>query len=663
MKKIFVCFCMFGLVYSCSKDELLPAGSPAGDNPLAVTFVGVSSREEWIDSPQASTRANDTSWAQDDMIGIYMLPSGNYDLSSSVWKNRKYEVTPSGTLSPNGSANTLYYPVNGDNVRFVAYYPYSSAATNTATLNKVSFDFADQSTQAKKEAVDFCFHRGETDYSQSSQTGLTLKFNHKFSKILMTVKSGSGGPSSVKNVVVTLGGMPKTATADLDNLARQQAGNIQVVNAGTNVSTIKAFTHSASTDAEATVEAIVAPHSGTGSFASRVFTFTIGSDVKTYKLPDNIEFESGKLYHFNFILKKGTTIADGMSNCYIVVPDGTLEFPVSRAYVYDPGSKDFTNTLHTGGEYTEEFDAAIVWDDNGVLKTGNDAPTVTGKGKTAKVTVKTKNKTGNAVVAIKKKTNSEIVWSYHIWVTKYDPDTDTYSNNNLVFMNRNLGATFAGFDNPDNPHFSNQNFGMGLFYQWGRKDPFPATKDPGLEFEQAGGGSFTVEETLDTNGTIPYTIRNPNVFLIVPNASNTVAGDWHHGSRNNTLWDDSGKKTIYDPCPYGWRVPKYSQKNDKGSPWRGFEKTASNWIRYKGYTWDSNAIYPYTDFRICTTGKCIKHPRLANGSYWSASPSAPSPVLTGDTALDLFLTEDVVNIADNAHRAHGFVVRCVREER
>jgi hypothetical protein len=609
MKKVLIYFCVFGLV-SCSKEELLPAGSPAGDDPLAVTFAGGSSRGEWIGSPQASARATDTSWKQDDRIGIYMLPSGNYNLTSAVWKNKEYTVTASGTLSPNGTANTLYYPVNGDNVRFVAYYPYSGAVNN----NKVNFDFTDQSAQDKKEAVDLCFHRGTMDYSRSGTAGLALKFQHKFSKILMTVTSGTGGPASVRNVAVTLDGMPKTATANLNRLARQQADSIQVADAAANVTTIQAFTHSASTDAEATVEAIVAPHSGTGNFAGRVFTFTIGSDVRKYALPDDVKFESGKLYHFNFTLMKGITVADGKSNCYIVAPNSTLKFYVSRAYIGD-ASTDKLRVDPTGGDYTGGFEAAVLWEDAADLIVGT--PTVAGTGKKAVVTVKTNNAYGNAVVAIKKA--ETIVWSYHIWVTDYTPDeTNTHKNlrNGLVFMDRNLGAKANDLSED----------AYGLYYQWGRKDPFT-----GINIE-------TVAKTTST-GNIEYCIKNPTKFI-------TGAGTWLNDP-DITLWGgDGGGKTVYDPCPNGWRVPP-AQKGDRYGPW---------W----GLTNDSNATFTIGNLKQPPAGRINIHTGICEWKdvrayAWTALHHEES-----DNQAYCFSVE-VSAGHQQYHIALGNSVRCIEE--
>ena len=84
--------------------------------------------------------------------------------------------------------------------------------------------------------------------------------------------------------------------------------------------------------------------------------------------------------------------------------------------------------------------------------------------------------------------SDEILWSWHIWVTDYNPDATgnqdvqtpvnkrklkfeygSYTGN-LPMMDRNLGAA-AGYITlpPDELEKSKTN---GFYYQWGRKDPF-----------------------------------------------------------------------------------------------------------------------------------------------------------------------------------------------
>jgi hypothetical protein len=45
---------------------------------------------------------------------------------------------------------------------------------------------------------------------------------------------------------------------------------------------------------------------------------------------------------------------------------------------------------------------------------------------------------------------------------------------------------------------------------------------------------------------------------------NTTTDDWlaaDEASQNNAIWETNDKKTMYDPCPAGWRVPS---RNEKG---------------------------------------------------------------------------------------------------
>ncbi|MDR3140762.1 MAG: fibrobacter succinogenes major paralogous domain-containing protein, partial [Tannerellaceae bacterium] len=372
-------------------------------------------------------------------------------------------------------------------------------------------------------------------------------------------------------------------------------------------------------------------------------TFTTADgEEKVYGLPNTVTFNAGYSYSFTFVLNAATKVADGMTNCYIVAPGAELTFLVSRAYTYE--NKAFTTTLHTGGEYTGAFTAEVVWADALVI---SGTPTVTGSGNTAEVTVKTNaSVSGNAVVKICRSDNGETVWSYHIWVTDYT-GAETYTNTytfsskqyEFIFMDRNLGATFAG---------TGTGLGTGLFYQWGRKDPFPATLEP--DDTQLGGGSFTAVKTSDVNGTVANAIKNPGVFYF----GNSGTGDWLYVS-NNTLWgyaSDGGTKTIYDPCPSGWRVPVNPDRDEYRSPWKGF--TSSNGGTWNnGYSWGTNAAYPAAGFRSNYSGSILDAGTA--GCYWSASPNG------NIYALDLYFISGGVYKSSYAARIGGRLVRCVQE--
>ncbi len=180
---------------------------------------------------------------------------------------------------------------------------------------------------------------------------------------------------------------------------------------------------------------------------------------------------------------------------------------------------------------------------------------------------------GNALVAVKDALGT-ILWSWHIWVVDFDPvETQQTYKSGAIMMDRNLGATtiipeYGGAENKDYSAF-------GLYYQWGRKDPLPMF------------GSLVPENALklyDNNypseaNTIEYATKNPTVVY------DDV--DWNY---DNTLW--SASKTIYDPCPYGWRVPDMGVWNEWDSAKTGNDDY-THWYSLVESPYSSpNAYYP-----------------------------------------------------------------------
>ena len=154
-------------------------------------------------------------------------------------------------------------------------------------------------------------------------------------------------------------------------------------------------------------------------------------------------------------------------------------------------------------------------------------------------------KEGNAVIAAKDKEDN-ILWSWHIWLTDR-PKEQIYYNNAGTMMDRNLGATSA---TPGDV------CALGLMYQWGRKDPFLGSSSISENTIAASTISWPKSVTSSISmGTIDYSIANPTTFIDGPSWSGTNY-DWYYTGNEST--DDTrwlSTKTIYDPCPAGWRVP------------------------------------------------------------------------------------------------------------
>lgn len=248
---------------------------------------------------------------------------------------------------------------------------------------------------------------------------------------------------------------------------------------------------------------------------------------------------------------------------------------------------------------------------------------------------------GNAVIAAKD-AGGTILWSWHIWMTD-QPKSQSYPNDAGIMMDRNLGAT-----SPNRGHV----LSLGLLYQWGRKDPFLNS----MHIDKVAMAQSTLiwpeAVTSDANtGTIDFSIKNPTTFIVRSDRS-----DWLH-TKDHSRWQS--KKTIYDPCPSGWRVP------DGGE--NGF------WVRagisgnsfVVDIPYDSEnlgaplsignseaAWYPYAGFYYDNFHSLLNVGR--GGFYWSATGE-------GDGAYCLQM--DLNSALPYAHssQAFGYSVRCMKD--
>lgn len=169
--------------------------------------------------------------------------------------------------------------------------------------------------------------------------------------------------------------------------------------------------------------------------------------------------------------------------------------------------------------------------------------------------VRTGTTQGNAVVGLFNAAGA-CIWSWHIWSTDYDPAAAAQQvDGGAVFMDRNLGALGDHRIRVE---------GKGLYYQWGRKDPFPhpAAHGSGIPASVCAreGYAFGVHDTDESfalsDFSVAWSVAHPTTFL------HHIGLDRWCYAFESALWhtpDVSGSgKTAYDPCPPGWRVPRSS---------------------------------------------------------------------------------------------------------
>ena len=218
----------------------------------------------------------------------------------------------------------------------------------------------------------------------------------------------------------------------------------------------------------------------------------------------------------------------GTANSYIVNGPGLYSFDASVIGNGIYGLIDGVN-FHTDSPYINPVKAMMLWEDRvGVLGT------VACDGE--RVTFVATGNEGNALIAVTD-SNDEILWSWHIWVTD-QPEAQVYNNtsngNTYVMMDRNMGSVSAVVGES----------GGEVYYQWGRKDPLPVNEY----------GLLGDIRRRNTFGSIAESITQPASFPMYDGSY-----DWFYTANMQllaltSLWS-TDVKTIYDPCPAGWRAP------------------------------------------------------------------------------------------------------------
>ena len=335
-----------------------------------------------------------------------------------------------------------------------------------------------------------------------------------------------------------------------------------------------------------------------------------------------------------YLSKKGT------ANSYIVWETGTYKFPTVKG-----NSKESVGTVASVEVLWESYGTSTAPSVGNLVKSPSYA-----NGYITFSTASTYRK-GNAVIAAKNASGT-ILWSWHIWLTD-TPKDQIYYGSAGTMMDRNLGATTA----------SSGVGALGLLYQWGRKDPFLGSSS--ISQNTVAKSTATWPSTVSSSsstGTIEYSIKCPMKFITY----NTKNYDWYYtgnSSTDNTRWQS--EKTIYDPCPAGYRVPDggntgvwykavgkayytdtslYSSSK-KGMNFAGdFGSSSTIWYPDSGYR------YGYGGSVVCTG---------TDGRYWSVTPISDFNY----TAYCLaFYNEGYVNMVFTEDRSDGYSVRCQKIE-
>ena len=404
----------------------------------------------------------------------------------------------------------------------------------------------------------------------------------------------------------------------------------------------------------------------------------------------------------------GGDVVENTANCYVISAAGYYRLPLvyGNAITNKVANQSAYKTSNTGTDILSHFK-----DHNGVVITdpwitetngGTNKPNgvklvwadetglveslgISADGKFLKFRVpQDKIKTGNAVIAATK--DGVVVWSWHLWFTEANVLNTTkvtnFQKKDYYFTNEPLGWKYKKWEtttysaprkvkvkiqqlekNGGNYKESTititQNNGAlrecySTLYQFGRKDAFPGTDD-NLE------GTFT--ENGGKNMSIQNSIQHPGTFYAWDRTMHNQCNLW---SMNNTTIgynDNAVVKTIYDPCPAGFKMPA-------SNAFTGFTTTGINtetesqfninggWdfgfhFNNKISSPDATVYFPASGVRSNENGSLNNVDR--HGYYWSAVPL--------NTSYGCFLDfyQGFVHPQGGNFRSYGLSVRPVRD--
>jgi len=393
------------------------------------------------------------------------------------------------------------------------------------------------------------------------------------------------------------------------------------------------------------------------------------------------------------------------SNCYIVKPGESVSIPISRA-------NESLLDLQIPDIYNSNCTASLYWE-TGV--TAGEVVTLSNTNCSGGTFTVNGVDKGNAVIALRNNDTGRILWSWHIWVSDADFKSSntislTANLNSYTFMDRNLGATeIAGSKDSDN-NYQTYIATAGMLYQWGRKDPFlPPAVDQSNIVSYAGtspitaisqnnikdnyiavgattangavyvnhGDTYLMMAPLTNTGSfafadqLSYSVLSP--MLLLQNWGGSTARTSTTDFQPNLMGIDSwggeyfAVKTVYDPCPTGWRVPSYREYDSDFSPWEYMAKPSNNWASDKPYfqtpangafcDWlrapVNYGLYSVPGYRDPLTGAYVKVGSSCR--YWLASGFGYN---NGSYAM-LFTAYNTS--FDNLNRGAAASVRCVKE--
>lgn len=702
---LFLCVPVLASVLGCSQREDVPQTGTAKQITVIGTqddFTGLKTRSMVGEVLDNGAIAMD--WSVGDQIGVFGTGTTSNACFTSTNTYPIRETGFKGTCAMGEKPEYAYYPYNA-NASDKTAVPVSipSVQNYSGVASVAQYDF-----KAANSFADLGDGKYQFNMKQLASL-LRLEINLNDIAALLAEKSVDTASESLKSIILSSDvRMTGDFTCDLTKLEGSNALNFSG-DAGQTLGLTINFIDKPALSGTVVAYAVVAP----GAQKGKTLTCTmIVNDFLSVKLSAQMlcDFEGGKYYtlplNATVFVNNGAAVEDKTpadaepvagqpSNCYMINAAKTYSFDATVIGNGDAGIIDGAG-FHATSASIDPKSAKLMWEDSEGFISG--VSLVKGK-----VHFTAEKNVGNAMIAVFDGAGT-VLWSWHIWgVGDTMPEDEEVSSQATISANSTLKVKYTVMDRTLGALSKTSYF--TTLYQWGRKDPIPNST-----VYYVDGQATEIETTYPVHkpgsaadATILTSIQHPECII---DDYKGQAGDWLASDKTNKynlLWGDAnttyvfnkskpaaGKgwtnvKTIYDPCPSGYRVSsKFA--------WTGFCGSSSgdtknidyiNFVKYEnGYYFKKNSsdgvgiYFPMTGSRGCETGSLwvgsgasaynsLNH----DASYWASAPSQnlgkgarmsispydASPSTTQSSA------NSINTVDESGNRSAAHPVRCIRE--
>lgn len=382
----------------------------------------------------------------------------------------------------------------------------------------------------------------------------------------------------------------------------------------------------------------------------------------------------------------GNPIQQTTANCYVVKKAGDYKFPLVFGCALKNGNVNAASYTNNGGDYSHDFvdykgkvisspyiedSAYIIEELNGGQLTISDTDGIIenieivdgSPCRYMKFTVTSVPSTGANAVISYLDGELEIAWSWHIWLWEDDLTPVEIINASKVKYNIMPVNLASKWDDTAKTKIKN------WFYQFGRPTPLlcPAAYNSTNNHASYGALSFYVANTASN---LHAGIKNPTYFhkYSASNYRNWFSTDsykawnlWDAACLSLGLNDNDVVKTVYDPCPIGFKMPN-------GNVFTGFTSDGyealtpseinavgsfSNGWKLKRYSGDTVGVFFPASGYYTVNGSLDK---VGSNGYAYLSPAGPN-----DGVFALELSAEELQPNSNLYRAYGCSVRPVED--